>query len=330
MNKIFITGICGFVGSNLAHFFWKKKYQVFGADNLYRKGSHKNFLKLKEKGIKVFKGDLVDNKFLFKILKSKISFKSFIHCAAYTSVLDGTNKITAKELYENNILSTLNSLELSSHFKSNFIYLSSSRVYSIDALKKINPKIKSIKENFSIQPPLSIYGSSKIICENMIQEFCNMKKIPFIINRCGLLAGHGQLYKNDQGIISFWINSWKKNKKLSYIGFDGKGNQTRDCLHPNDLGNLIMLQIKKIKKLNSNNKVFNVSGGPASAFTLKELSKWCSNNIHFGTVKSAKKYRIFDLKWIVLNNEKAVNQFNWKLQFTKEKIFKDILKKNDQ
>ena len=64
MNKIFITGICGFVGSNLAHFFWKKKYQVFGADNLYRKGSHKNFLKLKEKGIKVFKGDLVDNNFL--------------------------------------------------------------------------------------------------------------------------------------------------------------------------------------------------------------------------------------------------------------------------
>ena len=55
-----------------------------------------------------------------------------------------------------------------------------------------------------------------------------------------MIAGSGQLYKNDQGIISFWINSWKKNKKLNYLGFDGKGNQTRDCLHPSDLGNLII------------------------------------------------------------------------------------------
>ena len=155
------------------------------------------------------------------------------------------------------------------------------------------------------------------------------KKIPFIINRCGLLAGHGQLYKNDQGIISFWINSWKKNKKLNYLGFDGRGNQTRDCLHPSDLGNLIILQIKKIKSLHPNNRIFNVSGGTNSAFTLKELSKWCSKNIHFRKIKGIKKYRIFDLKWIVLNNSKAKNQFKWKLKFTKEKIFKDILKKND-
>ena len=46
------------------------------------------------------------------------SFDIIIHCAAFTSVLDGTNKITAKQLYENNILSTLGALEIAKHFKS--------------------------------------------------------------------------------------------------------------------------------------------------------------------------------------------------------------------
>ena len=53
MRKIFITGICGFVGSSLASYFYKKNYQVSGVDNLSRKGSHKNYLKLRKKGIKI-------------------------------------------------------------------------------------------------------------------------------------------------------------------------------------------------------------------------------------------------------------------------------------
>ena len=63
-----------------------------------------------------------------------------------------------------------------------------------------------VKENFQTTPPLSLYGSSKIACETIVQEYCKLKKIPYVINRCGLIAGSGQLYKNDQGIISFWIN----------------------------------------------------------------------------------------------------------------------------
>ena len=57
MNKIFITGICGFLGFNLDLYFHSLGYEVYGADNLLRKGSEKNFKLLKEKGIKVFKID---------------------------------------------------------------------------------------------------------------------------------------------------------------------------------------------------------------------------------------------------------------------------------
>ena len=342
MKKIFITGICGFVGSSLASFFHQKNYKVCGIDNLSRSGSFKNFLKLKKSGIQILKKDLSSNSYLNKFFVKKNSFDIIIHCAAFTSVLDGTNKITAKQLYENNILSTLGALEIAKHFKSKFIYISSSRVYSINLLNSLKLKYKKIyrpsrnnlnglsshgvRENFSTSPPLSLYGSSKIISENLIQEYCELNNLSFVINRCGLIAGSGQLYKNDQGIVSFWINSWKKKKKLSYIGFNGY--QTRDCLHPYDLATLIKLQLKKIKKLRGK-RIFNVSGGVESAFSLKELSQWCSQNIFFKKITSIKKKRIFDVKWLVLDNSKVKKYFNWKIKYDKRQIFYNILKEND-
>ena len=58
-----------------------------------------------------------------------------------------------------------------------------------------------------------------------------------------------------------------------------------------------------------NNKIFNVSGGRKSAFSLKELSEWCCGNIFFKKINSNKKNRKFDLKWIVLDNSKAKKSF---------------------
>ena len=71
MRKVFISGICGFLGSSLANFFLHKNYKVCGIDNLSRKGSYKNYLKLKKERVQIFKGDLCDNFFINKILKKK-------------------------------------------------------------------------------------------------------------------------------------------------------------------------------------------------------------------------------------------------------------------
>ena len=297
MKKIFITGICGFVGFNLANYFQSLGYRVYGIDNLSRKGSEKNLKLLRNKGVKVFKMNLAEKK-NFKLFKKNMTFHAFIHCAALTSVLDGTNNNSAEFLYKNNLLSTLHSLKICNYLSAKFIYISSSRVYSISEIKKLKLKIKNncfelkknklvgisskgINENFSTESPLSLYGSSKLMCENLVQEYCLLNKIPFVINRCGLVAGSGQLYKGDQGIISYWINLWKKKKKLKYIGFGGKGYQVRDCLHPLDLAGLLKKQINFLGKTNLKKSIFNVSGGMPSSFSLKELSIWCVKNISF-------------------------------------------------
>ena len=36
------------------------------------------------------------------------------------------------------------------------------------------------------------------------------------------------------------------------------------------------------------------------------------------------KTRLFDLKWIVLDNSEAIKKFKWKIKFSKHQIFEDI------
>ena len=62
--KILITGGCGFVGSNIAIFLKKrlKKANVYTLDNLFRKGSSVNKMRLKEFNIKNFNLDIKNYK----------------------------------------------------------------------------------------------------------------------------------------------------------------------------------------------------------------------------------------------------------------------------
>ena len=117
---------------------------------------------------------------------------------------------------------------------------------------------------------------------------------PVWINRCGVLAGKGQFGKADQGIFSFWIRSWKENRPLKYIGFDGKGSQVRDCLHPVDLLPALNKQMKasgaglglglRLGKLEDggqrtedrvDRRICNFGGGVKNSCSLAQLSEWC-------------------------------------------------------
>ena len=77
----------------------------------------------------------------------------------------------------------------------------------------------------------------------MALEYGEAFGFPVWINWCGVLAGKGQFGKADQGIFSYWIRSWRENRPLRYIGFEGTGAQVRDCLHPKDLVTVLKKQM---------------------------------------------------------------------------------------
>ena len=90
---------------------------------------------------------------------------------------------------------------------------------------------------------MSLYGATKLASEQLALEYGGAYGFPVWINRCGVLAGAGQFGRPDQGIFTYWINSWLRRRALGYTGFGGQGYQVRDCLHPADLVPLLERQI---------------------------------------------------------------------------------------
>ena len=102
MRKVFISGICGFLGSSLANFYLHKNYKVCGIDNLSRKGSYKNYLKLKKEKVQIFKGNLCDNFFINKILKKKTNLMTL-----FIALLLQVSWMELIKLPQNNFMKTI-------------------------------------------------------------------------------------------------------------------------------------------------------------------------------------------------------------------------------
>ena len=288
--KILITGGCGFVGSNLAIYIKETQTntRVESLDNLSRKGTVLNLQRLKEKKIKNFKIDITDNKALKKLPKYDV----IVDCCAEAAV--ETSKKEIDRVFNTNLVGTFNILKKCEKDKSNLIFLSSSRVYSITELLKIKNKKKLINEKFDTSGPKSIYGFCKFSSEHLIKEFSYLHKIKYVITRFGLISGPWQFGKQDQGVVSLWLWKHLNKKKLSYIGFGGTGSQIRDIIHISDACKLIALQIKKIKRIN--NFTINAGGGSNNTTSLKNLTKVCqkitSNKIKIFSKKSTSEYDV--------------------------------------
>lgn len=345
--KILLTGACGFVGSTLARELPKHLpgIEIWGLDNFLREGSRSNLQPLLAQGIKVVEGDIRRPADLAKIPKADW----VIDCAAEPSVLAGTGKgMTSFDLLDHNLIGTIRMLEFCKQHGAGFILMSTSRVYSIRPLASIRVKSvegayrpdfsrsthppglsgHGISESFPAEPPLSLYGSSKRCAEILALEYGDAFGFPVWINRCGVLAGQGQFGRVDQGIFSFWIRSWKERKPLKYIGFDGKGSQVRDCLHPRDLVPVLLAQLEGQKPADPGDgldlRVCNFGGGLANSSSLSELSNWCEKRFGPREVGSDPQPRPFDLPWIVLDCHRAEKIWGWKVRTTLEEICQEI------
>ncbi len=340
--KILITGACGFVGSSIIK-VWKEEglnHEILGFDNLIRPGSELNRRFLKQWGVPLFHGDIrIPSDF-----ETLPAVDWIIDAAANPSVLAGIDgQTSSRQTIEHNLMGTLNMLEFCKVQKAGFILLSTSRVYSIKSLESLTVKakneafypkkssswpqglsLKGVNEDFSTRPPLSLYGTSKLVSEALALEYGEIFNFPVFINRCGVLSGAGQFGRAEQGIFSYWIHAWREKRPLRYIGFNGKGYQVRDCLHPRDLASLLEKQIRSPK--NSALKILNVSGGLENSMSLAQLSSWCGERLGENTVKADPRNRPFDIPWMVLDSSRAQKAWNWKPQVKIQNILSEIAK----
>ncbi len=337
--RIIISGICGFVGSTLALRLREvvDGAEVFGFDNFIRPGSERNRARLTEAGIAVRYADLRNA----GDMEALPAADWVIDAAANPSVLAGVDgKTSSRQLVEHNLGGTVNLLEYCKAHGAGFILLSTSRVYAIKPLAEMKTVIEGeafrpdlsagapiglsaagISEEFSTTPPLSLYGTTKLASELLALEYGEAFDFPVWINRCGVLAGAGQFGRADQGIFSFWINSWLRDGALKYVGFDGRGRQVRDCLHPHDLVPLLQ---KQMAGKSARPRVCNVSGGVANSISLAQLSAWCAERFGPMEVGTDAQPRPFDLPWMVLDSGRAAAEWDWKVATPMRDIFEEI------
>lgn len=341
--RILISGVCGFVGSTLARAFVDAGagHSVVGFDNFIRPGSESNRADLKHRGVKLFHGDLR----LASDLEPLPAVDWVIDAAANPSVLAGVDgRTSSRQLVEHNLGGTVNLLEYCKQHRAGFVLLSTSRVYAITPLAKLPMRVQAdaftlddssradlpagvssagVGETFSTQAPISLYGATKLASEALALEYGETFGLPVFVNRCGVLAGAGQFGRADQGIFAYWINSWLARRPLKYIGFGGHGHQVRDCLHPRDLVPLLLQQFAA-PKLSAPERIANVSGGTASARSLRQLSDWCAAHLGPHAVGVDATPRPFDIPWMVLDSSQALQRWNWRPSTPTAAILEEI------
>jgi CDP-paratose 2-epimerase len=325
--KVLITGICGFAGSSLACAFRERlaSVEIFGIDNLSRPGTEINRTSFRRLGIRMFHGDLR----VASDVEALPDANWVIDAAANPSVLAGVDgKSSSRQLVEHNLWSVVNMLEYCRRCRAGLILLSSSRVYSIGTLAALplrhdgaafgldtsqplplGVSENGVAENFSVLPPVSLYGATKLASETMSLEYGATFGFPVWVNRCGVLAGAGQFGTAEQGIFSYWLHTHMRRRPLHYIGFGGHGRQVRDAMHPDDLAELILAQIRAVSS--DNGSIFNAGGGTVNSMSLAQLTEWCDHRFGASSPIPDPSPRPFDVPWLVMDSGAAEQKFGW-------------------
>ena len=338
MLKIVVTGGAGFVGSTLCLQLKQKypNYEIIAFDNLKRRGSELNLIDFQKFDIPFIHGDIRNNEDVVAIG----NFDVLIEASAEPSVTAGLDS-DPTYVINNNLYGAINCFNACLKNKAKLIFLSTSRVYPIEAIEKANfveyetrfafdenqtekgISANGISESLSLVGARSFYGTTKLAGEMFIQEYAAFYGLQAAITRFGVIAGPRQMGKTDQGVVTLWMAKHYWNQSLKYIGYGGTGKQVRDILHVDDLVELIDLQIHEIEKFSG--KIYNVGGGLKNSASLLEMTAICQkitgNKI---LIEGIAETRTADLRIFVTDNSKIENEIGWKPKKTVEQVFNDI------
>jgi CDP-paratose 2-epimerase len=285
---ILVTGGAGFVGSNLALDIKRDQpgARVIAFDNLKRRGSELALSRLAAGGVEFRHGDIRNAADLAEVG----AFTLLLECSAEPSVHAGYDGSPAYVI-DTNLVGTVHCLEAARRHRADVVFLSTSRVYPIAALRALPLRENAsrlalppgargpgwseagIGTAFPLAGARSMYGATKLASELILAEYGALYGLRYVVNRCGVIAGPWQMGKVDQGFLVLWAARHLFGGQLAYTGFSGRGLQVRDVLHVADLYELLRLQVGDFDR--HNGKTYNVGGGAERSVSLRELSALC-------------------------------------------------------
>ncbi|MBQ7173239.1 MAG: UDP-glucose 4-epimerase GalE [Clostridia bacterium] len=263
--SVLITGGAGFIGSHTAVEFLEAGYDIVVADN-FSNSSPKALERIKEitgKEFRSYEVDLCDKAALEKVFVENPEIDSAIHFAGLKAV--GESVALPGKYYYNNLVSTLNLVELLAKYNAKrIVFSSSATVYGM-------PKTVPIREDF----PLSTtnpYGETKLMIERILSDVYNADKewSVSILRYFNPIGAHksGLIGENPRGIPNNLLPYIAKVALgqlpcLSVFGgdYDTKdGTGVRDYIHVVDLAKAHLKALGRAEKVKSV-EIFNVGTG---------------------------------------------------------------------
>ncbi len=338
--RVLVTGGAGFVGAHLARRFAERGDEVHCLDNLKRRGSEQNVAPLRARGVAFHHGDVRLQQDLDDLPGR---FDVVVEASAEPSVHAGLNGDGVAYLVETNAVGTARCLEFVRRRAGGMIFLSTSRVLPIEPLRAlplaeeqtrlwlrdapavVGASARGIDETFPLlgRGGRSLYGATKLASEILVEEYARSLGVRTVVNRCGVLAGAGQLGRVDQGVFTLWMARHTFGGPLSFTGFEGTGKQVRCLLHPDDLFALLQIQIARLDELAG--RTFHVGGGAAQAVSLLEWTRLCAEvsgrHVEVGRVAQTASV---DAPWIVMDPSVAQRELGFTPRVGPRAIAEDI------
>ncbi len=323
MQKILVTGGCGYIGSHTIVDLVENGFDVVSVDNNSRSNPRilEGIEKITGKKVKNYKVDLCNFDDTFAIFQENPDIAGIIHFAAYKAV--GESVELPLMYFENNLVSLINLLKCVHEFNiPYFVFSSSCTVYG-------NPSEIPVTELTPPKPAESPYGYTKQMGEQIINEFSKASDVKCLLlryfNPVGAhptaLIGELPVGKPANLVPAITQTAIGKLPQLVVYGNDyptRDGSCIRDYIHVCDiahahtLGLIFLLNKKATKKC----EVFNL--GTGNGVTVLEAIKAFEKVSGMPLNYTIGPRRPGDVVAIYANNDLARKQLGWSPQYSLE------------
>jgi len=285
---IFITGVAGFLGSNLADYYLRKGFKVSGCDNLVG-GDIENV----NKKVIFYQGNCESLDFMTESTKDNVDV--VCHAAAYAH--EGLSNISPTLICNNNVTGSVSVFTAAIRNKvKRIVYCSSMARYG-------NIKIP-FKEDDKLNP-VDPYGVSKVAAENILKILSDTHGIEYNIAVPHNIIGPKQKYDDPfRNVVSIMANLILQNRQPIIYG---DGEQKR-CF--SDIDDCIFCLDKLITDKKIYSQVINI--GPDEEFvTINKIFEIVSNKLKFNQKPIYYPDRPNEVKHATCSADKARQLLNY-------------------
>lgn len=313
---ILVVGGAGYIGSHVVkELVQQKDKEIIVLDNLST-----GFSTLVDPQALFIKGDIGDESVLNSIF-TNYNIEAVMHFAANSLV--GESVQDPYKYYNNNVINTLVLIRtMLKHNINKFIFSSTAATYGIPHIDLIDEEQPTI--------PINPYGRSKLMVEEILQDFSKAYNFKYIALRYFNAAGAhksgviGESHDPETHLIPIILQHLLGDREnISVFGTDYEtddGTCIRDYVHVTDIAKAHILSLQELLEGNKSREIYNLGNG--TGYSVSDVIKTCEEvtgikaNIYYSERRSG------DPAKLVASPEKIKYELGWKAEIGLKEIIK--------